>query len=61
MHAQTIKRFFYLLVIILVWGSCISQKQANSPEMYARRKAFTAEHGRVMNHLFDRPRPMIFR
>jgi len=61
MKKQRTIQLFYLLVIILLLESCITEKQANSPEMYAKRKAFIANNGEPTNQLFDKPRPTIFR
>lgn len=61
MKKQRTIQLFYLFVIILLLGSCITEKQANTPEMYAKRKAFIENNGEPANQLFDRSRPAIFR
>lgn len=60
MKKQRTIQLFYLFVIILLLESCITEKQVNTPEMYAKRKAFIENNGEPSNQLFDQPRPAIF-
>lgn len=60
-NTEIMKKFLIFLTLILLFVSCVTQKNHYSQKMYNKRATFIRSHGEPYNVMFDRRTPNVFR